>query len=128
MAGSFDRRQANIGVVVFSDGAAVPISLVNNLTAEELQQTIQSITYPDDATNTYAGIMAAVGEFRALPADRKAAGVPRVINVFTDGKHNRGLDPAYAAEEATKEGIVCNAFGTLTFFSFLGPFIKNVTL
>lgn len=111
MAGSFDRRQANIGVVVFSDGAAVPISLVNNLTAEELQQTIQSITYPDDATNTYAGIMAAVGEFRALPADRKAAGVPRVINVFTDGKHNRGLDPAYAAEEATKEGIVCNAFG-----------------
>nr|XP_018915310.1 PREDICTED: uncharacterized protein LOC109042837 [Bemisia tabaci] len=111
LVGVFDLREANVGLVVYSNRVTDKIPLTNDLTMLALQESIRSTDYPNNTANIYAGIMGAINEFQTLPNARKESGAPKLMVIFTDGNHTAGPDPGLAAEKAARAGIVTCAFG-----------------
>nr|XP_018917487.1 PREDICTED: uncharacterized protein LOC109044297 [Bemisia tabaci] len=114
----FDLQEANVGFVVYSLEVTKLIPLMNNLTMSKLQESIRKSQWPALGTNTSAGMFAAIDEFRKLSDARKEMGIPRLLVVFTDGKHTEDPDPGVAAEVAAKSGIITCALG-------IGPKVDN---
>ena len=112
MVKTFNQRDANIGVVLFSDGVESELPFNSAMSRNELVDGIYGLPYPDGNTNTCAGMMAAVRMYDADGLDeRREAGVPRVMLVFTDGHSNRGCPPSEAAAAAKDAGITTMAYG-----------------
>ena len=110
MVKTFNQREANIGVVVYSSNVAHVVPFNTTSSMDELVDTINGLSYPGSGTNTNAGMRAAINMYRGLEG-RRESGIPRVMLVFTDGDWNEGLSPSTAAEEATHAGIITMAFG-----------------
>ncbi|CAH0768272.1 unnamed protein product [Bemisia tabaci] len=107
----FDLQEANVGMVTYSDKVTSIIPLVNELNMTQLQEAIRQTRYPAYNTNTYAGMMAAIDEFKKLPGARKELGIPQLMVVFTDGEHNVDPDPGVSAAKAAEAGIITCSFG-----------------
>nr|XP_018911601.1 PREDICTED: uncharacterized protein LOC109040225 [Bemisia tabaci] len=112
LAGVFDRREANIGMLSYGgEDAFVEVPLVNDYSMERIQQRIRNAIYPATWTNAYVGMKEGIAQFKALPAERKESGVPRLMVVFADGDSHGYIGPNTAAENAAKIGITTFGFG-----------------
>jgi len=98
------------GVVSFSSSATVEHDIVpiDDDTRESLKDAVYSL-YPSGFTNIGEGLLRAM-ELLNEP-EVKSNGLPRVIVLLTDGRHNTGPHPYVVLPQLEEEGIIVFTIG-----------------
>lgn len=99
LVGSFTigPRDANVGIIQFSTTAELYIGL--SAEADDVNAAINNMTKFGNSTNIAAAIDLAQEQFVT-----RRAGIPRVIIVLTDGRHNEAGNPIVSADRARAQG------------------------
>lgn len=90
-------RDANIGIIQFSTTAELYLGLSDDPT--RVKSSVKNMTQFGDMTNIAAAIDLAQAQFVT-----RRAGIPRVIIVLTDGRHNQAGNPVAQADIARAAG------------------------
>ncbi len=90
-------RDANVGLIQFSTTAELYIGLSQD--EAEVNAAIDNMTKFGESTNIAAGIDMAQQQFVT-----RRAGIPRVIIVLSDGRHNEAGNPIVSADRARAQG------------------------
>jgi len=97
-------QEEHVSLTTYNDTAKTEVALSNNYFAIEKVMFGYSAKFDSGATNIGDGILFGANAL----ADKKTARswATRVIIVLTDGIHNTGTDPLYAAEQAAAQDIL----------------------
>jgi collagen type VI alpha len=98
-------------LVVFSSNSTVVYALDNTLGPAGIEATILNSVYPSGGTQTYLGIEDAIVQLA-----NSAAGVPRKLVVFTDGRSSNPTKTASAAQNAKAAGITTFSLGIAGYY------------
>ncbi|MCB9437671.1 MAG: PD40 domain-containing protein [Anaerolineales bacterium] len=90
-------RDANVGVIQFSTTASLYLGLTDD--PDKAHASIANMTQFGESTNIAAAIDLAQDQFIT-----RRAGIPRVIVVLTDGRHNESGNPVAQADIARAAG------------------------
>ncbi|CAG7836374.1 unnamed protein product [Allacma fusca] len=108
---SFSFDTVRMGFIVFS-GSAVTVLTFSTTSRAEIQRLVLGAEYPQNMTNTNAGISHGLRLFQEAPL---RPGVPKIMAVFTDGVSNIGGESGRGGvpdiKLAQEANVICFAVG-----------------
>ncbi len=93
-----------LSLSTYADTALTNVSLTTNYASVAGAMNIYSMSFAQGMTNIGGGLSEGAASLMYSPSQRP--GAAKVLIVMTDGIHNTGLDPTFAAQAAASSGIM----------------------